>query len=210
MFEDVPAINALQFFSVELDCLYVSKAKEVFHKDYLIPTTAQLLDEQEFAKVYLGWNEYFIQMYFEVFVDFEEVSYSEYRKGDSVELFFDTRDLKDQSFMTQFCHHFIVYPQKIKNIHAREITRFRSDETHILCDPENLMVEASYAKNSYTLNIKIPTYCLYGFDCKNFRRMGFCYRINQSNNPPQHFGLSSFEYKIEQNPSLWPSLILID
>jgi hypothetical protein len=50
---------------------------------------------------------------------------------------------------------------------------------------------------------------LYGYDPKQFDRVGFTYRINRHGGNPQHFAVVSKDYQIDQQPSLWGSIKLI-
>lgn len=63
--------------------------------------------------------------------------------------------------------------------------------------------------SSYTLNIFIPNHCLYGYDPAQFGRLGFTYRVNQSEGFAQHFSVVSEDYQIDQQPSLWGTLRLV-
>lgn len=59
------------------------------------------------------------------------------------------------------------------------------------------------------MKIFIPSQCLYGYDPKQFDRLGFTYRINRAGGQPQHFSVISQEYQIDQQPSLWGSIKLV-
>jgi hypothetical protein len=121
----------------------------------------------------------------------------------------DTRDVKTAGFNTRFCHHFFFLSEPVEGLVAGEITRFRTEDTHELCDPQDLKVISSRKKNSYTMNLFIPGSCLYGYDPDQFNRLGFTYRLNRAHGFPQHFSVVSEDYQIEQQPSLWSSLRLI-
>jgi hypothetical protein len=58
------------------------------------------------------------------------------------------------------------------------------------------------------MKIFIPSQALYGYDVKQFDRLGFTYRINRTGGKPQHFSVNSQDYQIEQQPSLWSSISL--
>jgi hypothetical protein len=199
IFEEIPSLSPVQFFALSWDCPYV-KEKLNAVSDYRLPSTAELLGEEEFADIYLGWSEEKISV---------EIQARGRTDGDSVELFFDTRDLKTRARATKFCHHFIFTPDEKEGFFGREITRFRNEEIHRLCDPAMLSVEAESGESSYTLRIEIPASCLHGYDSHQFERLGFTYRINRGGNPAQHFAVSSEEFAIEQQPSLWATLKLI-
>ncbi|MEN9654035.1 MAG: hypothetical protein RL235_147 [Chlamydiota bacterium] len=207
-FEDTPSFSPVQFFGVVADCHYLRKALKA-EKGYLLPDTSDLLGETPFAKVYAGWSVDKLAFHIEVEAPFQGVAESDFRKGDSVELFCDTRDLKTKGTISRFCHHFVFFPAPVQHFCGREITRFRSDDTHRLCHPEDLVVKPDVKKDRYTLSIEIPSDCLHGYDPLSASRLGFTYRINRPKGAPQHFAVSSEEYVIEQHPATWGTLRLV-
>jgi hypothetical protein len=119
------------------------------------------------------------------------------------------RDLKTKSHVSKFCHHFVFTPDEKEGVHGKETTRFHSDDVHRLCDPDDLSVSVDAKESSYTLKIEIPAHCLFGYDPKQFPRMGFTYRIRRAKAPAQHFAVSSEEYPLEQHPALWATVPFI-
>lgn len=208
LFEDLPGFSPVQFFGITADCFYF-KRKLKMEKRFLLPSTVDLLTEESFADVYVGWNMEGLSFIFSVKVPFQKVGEVDFRKGDSVEIFIDTRDLKAKSTVSRFCHHFVFFPIESQNFLGREISRFRNEDMHRLCHPEDLQVTPSLKEQSYTLEIEIPAHCLHGYDPLSFSRLGFTYRINRMGAFPQHFAVSSEEYVIEQHPATWGTLRLV-
>lgn len=207
LFDDFPALSPLQFFGLAADCFYVRGALHP-EKQFLLPSTSELLGEESFADVYAGWNLEKLAFCIFSHIPFQKIGEGDFRRGDSVELFIDTRDLKAKGVISRFCHHFLFFPVESQNFLGREITRFRSGDSHRLCHPEDLSVAAQLDEESYRLSIEIPSHCLCGYDPLSISRLGFTYRINRANGPPQHFAVSSEEYAIEQHPALWGTLKL--
>lgn len=199
IFEEMPALSPVQFFKLSWDCPYL-KGSLKSSSDFRLPSVEDFCAEESFANLYMGWNEQKIALIADVRDRTEE---------DSVEIFFDTRDLKNRSQVSKFCHHFIFTPDRVDGLHGREATRFYNDDLHRLCDPEDLKISVDSSANSYTLKIEIPAHCLYGYDPAQFSRIGFTYRINRARAPSQHFAATSEEYTIEQQPSLWATLKLM-
>ena len=197
IFEELPSLSPVQFFALSWDCPYFKKE---FSSEHRLPSTAELLGEEEFAQLFMGWNEQKMVL---------EIRVNDRTPDDSVELFFDTRDLKTKAQVSKFCHHFIFTPDEKEGVYGREITRFRNEDIHRLCDPNDLMIEPKSSDHSYVLHIQIPAACLFGYDPHQFQRIGFTYRINRASRPSQHFAVSSEEFAIEQQPSLWGSLKLV-
>lgn len=207
------ALSPVNFFQLTVDCLFLPSNGKfptlTTLRKYLLPDMGKLCAEEHFADLAMGWNENGIEALVNVKEPFHHSSYPDVMRGDSVELFFDTRDVKTSGFNTKFCHHFFFLPEAYEGHQAGEITRFRTEDVHELCDPSDLLVKAQVKSNSYMLHIFIPSQCLYGYDPDQFDRLGFTYRINRAHGAPQHFSATSDEYQIEQQPSLWSSLKLI-
>lgn len=207
LFDDTPSMSPVQFFGVTADCLTI-RGKLKADKEHLLPSTADLLAEDSFADVFAGWTVDKLAFHIAVKVPFQKIGEGDFRKGDSVEIFIDTRDMKTKATISKFCHHFVFFPREAQNFYGREITRFRNDDMHRLCHPEDLQVTPKIEKKGYSLSIEIPAHCLHGFDPLSFSRIGFTYRINRAEGPPQHFAVSSEEYTIEQHPATWGTLKL--
>ncbi len=205
--EAMPALLPLDFFTLEAD-LHFEGTGRALSKKYQLPDVTDLLDEESFCTLRMAWNEGGIALDISFDTPFERCSFPNFAGTDAVELFFDTRDLKTTGFATRFCHHFLFLPQPVLGIQAQELTHFRTEDTHPLCDPSDLSVTTSFEKKAYEMKIEIPTHCLHGFDPNGFDRLGFTYRIHRCGGPPQHFALAAENFKLEQNPKLWATLKL--
>lgn len=205
LFEDLPALSPSQFFGISSDCYY-SKGVLEPKKSFLLPSTQELLAEESFADIYAAWSHQRLAFYFVVNIPFTSSDEQDFRKGDSIEIFLDTRDLKTKSTVSRFCHHFVFFPVLIQNFYGREVTRFRNEDVHKLCHPEDLQVGVSFFENSYHLAVDIPANCLHGYDPISFPRIGFTYRMNRYKGLPQHFAVSSAEQNVESHPATWGTL----
>lgn len=201
LFEYSAPFLPIDFFTLEL--------RTKLGKELALPDTSELLGEEHFAKFSLCMLQEGIRIKADVHKPFKETLYPEYEQGDSLELFIDTRDLKTAGFMTRFCHHFLILPQGVNGVTSREMTRFRTEDVHPLCDPSDLEVTMKPALSRYTLEVFIPAQALHGYDPSVFNRIGFTYRLNQFQGPPQHFVLSSRLYKITDHPSHWASILWV-
>lgn len=204
--EETVSLTPINFFQLQVDCHQVEKITPKNRHKYLLPLTSDLCGDWPFAEVAMGWNRDGLELSISVDQAVQRVSYP---NGDSVELFFDTRDVKTSGFNTRFCHHFFFLPEAVEGQQAGEITRFRGEETHELCDPNELAVKAALKSSGYMMLLFIPRSCLHGYDPDQFGRLGFTYRINRASGPPQHFSVVSDDYSIEQHPSLWSSVRLV-
>jgi len=211
MLDELVPLEPVHFFALQCDCYYLKKKQ--FEKKHLLPNLASFYEERSLAVVSIGWNEKGIALLITINGRFNEPDFPNFLAADSVELFFDTRDVKTTGYSTRFCHHFYFLPDPVQVdgnlVQAGEITRFRTDEVHELCDPDLLSIETSEDKRSRSMHIFIPSECLYGYDSNQFDRLGFTYRINRRNGARQFFSASSADFQIEAQPSLWASLKLI-
>ncbi len=206
MFENISKINVLNFFDIKTDIeKYVSKIKLINNKN-LLANTSKFLNEDEFAKVYMTWDMAGLYFHFDVKHPFTKSTYPEVKRGDSIEVFVDTRNLKTQGYLTKFCHHFVFMAEAVQKTKGKEITRFRSDDMHKICNFDVLEVDSKISKTGYLLDVFIPKEALFGYDPSNYKTIGFTYRINRYLEPAQHFSVSSLEHNIERSPHLWASM----
>lgn len=211
MFEEEPfALTPVNFFAIACDCHHLTK-KDLIppFSTHSLPSTSSLCHEYSFAEVAMGWHEEGLGFQINVDQAYTRSNFPDVERGDSIELMIDTRDLKSAGFNTRFCHHFYFLPKPVEENQYGEITRFRTEDSHPLCDSQLLRCEIRIGKDDYKMKIFIPSQCLYGYDPKQFDRLGFTYRINRASGKPQHFSVVSQEYQIDQQPSLWASIKLV-
>lgn len=205
-YNDVPELAPLHFFRLFVEIKYGSK---VGRKGFSLPLTSDLLAEEAFANVSAAWHESGITLQVEVDKKFEEAIYPKFQEGDAIEIFFDTRDMKEAGFPTKFCHHFLILPQPVQEVQALEITRFRSDDSHELCDPEKIEVRTEILPRRYVTTIFFPAEILHGYDPASFDRLGITYTIHRPKRESQHFAVSSTYVAIGSHPSLWATAKLV-
>lgn len=212
--EEFPVLSPINFYQMRIECSKLPTGAfpqlDAKAKKYLLPDMTTLSGEESFANVSMGWTPQGIEFYVQFSVPFEDARYPDVTRGDSIEIFLDTRDVKSSGFNTRFCHHFYFLPKAVEGHQAAEITRFRTEDTHELCDPSLLKVKSKFQKSSYTMHIFIPSESMVGYDADQFDRIGFSYRINRSGGEPQHFSVLSEEFKIDQQPSLWSSIRFVE
>lgn len=187
---------------------FFSYSFEIFSQMKEVPDTSYLLDEEKFGTLYLSWSEEGIFGKALIEKPFEGAFFPDYRKGDSLEIFIDTRDHKKSGFASRFCHHFVFLPAEVNGIRAEEVSRFRSEDTHPLCNASDLTVSLKADKKSYALSFEIKESALHGFNPSEFPRMGFAYRINRLKGKPRHFPVSSERFELFEHPGLWASVSL--
>jgi hypothetical protein len=203
-FDDLSPLLPLDCFAFSLTLPRVEKASDAPP----LPQLGFLSAERSFAEVGAGYNSKGLYFWVHVKKPFEEAHFPRYEQGDAFELFIDTRDLKSAGFVTKFCHHFVFLPQEIDGVRAQEITHFRTEDRHELCDPKALRVQTEFKRKSYALEIFIPSQCLHGYDQATFKRIGLTYVVHRFGGEPQHFALSSKYMALPEHPGLWASVQL--
>jgi len=200
LIESMDPFFPADFFRLEL---------EIRERETELPDLSGMLAEESFASVSLSWSPEGIQCTFEVKEPLTGSFFPDYDKGDAIEIFIDTRDNKSASFASRFCHRFVILGEEVSGIKAQEITRFRSEDSHPLCDPEDIDVEIKKKRSGYDAIITLPKVVLYGYDPLQFAGIGFAYRIHRQKNTPQHFPFSTKHFEPLQHPALWASLLLV-
>jgi len=203
-------LSPVNYFSFAFDCHHRSQSEKNWTKDkYLVPVPSELCNEVPFAKVYASWDQEGLYFTAKVNAPARETFLPDPVKGDSLELFIDTRNLKSAGFNHKFCHHFCFLPIPCDGVNASEITHFRTEDTHELCSPEDLKNIVRLNKKNYDMEIHIPGECLYGYDSEQIEEIGFNYRVNRFDGTPQHLFTLSSEFSIGQLPTLWGNMRLV-
>lgn len=208
--EELPAIPPLGGFDLSGEIRHCKdpSLETLIKKPFLLPSISDFHSESSFADVGLAWNEKNLFVGVNVRKPFEETSFSDYALTDSIELFIDTRDVKTTATITRFCHHFLILPQTVDGMQMKELTRFRGEESHPLCDPSLFTFSTEMKKRGYAMMIQLPEEALHGFAPDQIPRIGFSYRINRYHGASQHFTSSSNFFSLHLHPQLWGSFTL--
>lgn len=201
MFEELPSLPLLHFFRFS-DAFKKEKKKQLMD-------VSDFLDEEKFADISFQWNDKGLDVTIDFDLPFQGAFYPNFKEGEAVELFIDTRDLKTSRFPTKFCHHFLILPKSVNGIQVLELTKFRADDARPLSDCEEIFTETTLGKKRFQIKIGLPQTVLYGFDPKAFDRLGFTYRIHRTGGAMQHFSCSSSVASIEKHPNLWATFNLV-
>ena len=195
------------FFEFEADIYELKKHGSLSDvQKYVLPSLSKLWNEEQFATVSMGWSANSLSFLVDVKNDEVKPSYPDIQKGDSIELFIDTRNLKNSKLVHRFCHHFYFLPARIDGVMSKEITRFHGDDKHTLCNQDDIEVVVKIRKNGYVSEITIPDSALFGFQPDEVKELGFSYRINRFNGFCQQF---TPHKRIEEHPYLWATVKLI-
>ncbi|MCP5505293.1 MAG: hypothetical protein H7A38_00220 [Chlamydiales bacterium] len=195
--KDLKPLSPAPFFEVRTTVPKMDQ-KRSFNKGRL-PDGTSLTGEGKLGTVFLLWSPTGLFFEVEIKLALEE--------GDLLDLFIDTRDLKNSNVVTRYCHHFIIYPEEEEGV---EVTRFRGDDSHPIADPSLLSVKTTPKRSSYLFEVGIPKEALYGYDPSEFKRLGFTYRFQKKSGEKMHFNLSSDTFHLEKHPALWASINLTE
>lgn len=194
-----------ELYAVDWEPVKANRKHPLEAKKYSFPLTTGLAGEESFADFAMGWSTEGLVILVTYHSGFERSIFPDIHRGDAVELFIDTRDVKTAGFPTRFCHHFFFLAESVNGVHAGERTQFRTEDRHELCEATDLGVKRFGKKR---LELRVPGHCLTGYDPIDFARLGFSYRLSRFGGSPQHFSVSSSEYSVDQQPSLWTTLRL--
>lgn len=199
--KDKSCLMPIDLFEIETVIPYLDK-QDIKLKDIKLPTFADLFYQESFGEVGLYYNAEGIGG--KVFVDapFTTSEYPDFSKGDALELFIATKDSRQATSVTRFCHHFVIFPVEIGSFYAKEITHFRHDDTRLLFDPSPIFIKSSFEKKNYNFDFFIPKSSLYGFDDMT-TGFSFTYMLHNVKKGVQSFSASQENFPVSQMPALW-------
>ncbi|MGE3180899.1 MAG: hypothetical protein AB7N71_04655 [Phycisphaerae bacterium] len=213
------AICKRAFFHFEFPIRYRAKAPRIdgalrdWDDSYLLPYLVEIEDDYAFADVYAAWNDagFYIAFHVPERSGALKCDATNWWKGDGVRVCIDTRDARDNRRATRFCHFFYALPmgggrdkrQPIVNIHNMS----RAKETPPGIDVSAIEVGVHIERHSWSLELGIPASCLHGWSPGEHPRIGFCYKIKDSDHGSQHLiGDDTTGWNVD--PSSWASATL--
>lgn len=203
--EELPSIFPLYFFDVTLP-IYPLK-KEKFSSTHLLPHFEDINFSEIFADVSMAWSDDALHFLFDVKTSFNEASYPDYERKDVVELFIQTRPSNLSRYMNKYSHHFLLFPVEVNGCHAMEVTKFRAEDRHELCSPQDISVKVKLEKKRYQLLLELPKTILHGYDPVINKELRIDYYIHRYQNEPQVFFYPQKE-RSEHHLGLWPKILL--
>jgi hypothetical protein len=203
--EDLPRAFGSDLLEVEWNIPSCKSLKDVEgHKSSTLPSVEKYTLQEEFADVYMGISKTEIFVVFDVQSPLEKTFYPDFKKGDAIELIIDTNPSKVQSVTTRFVHHFVFLPQPYEGISAKEITRFRGNESRSLVNDEELRTSVHQGKRNYKISITISLNALYGMSgSENKKRaIGIGYRVHRYKGEVQEFPHNGQSMHFDVHPNL--------
>ncbi len=180
-----------------------------------LPQGARLEGRSTWAEVRLAWNPRGLG----IAVSAEGINANQL-SGDIVEGFadvqfwVDTRDTRDVSRATRFCHRFAASirlkpPGKKLDVQVTQKPIARAVADPPMTRGGEIAARADLARNDWSLEVFLPATVLNGFDPETNRRLGFAYQVSDHIREDQFLGVGR-DFPIGENPSLWLTIELID
>jgi hypothetical protein len=204
--KDRSCLMPVDLFEIECDIPFFQERPKKF-SSYKLPNFSELFYNPHFAEVGLYYNDEGIGGRIEAEIPFTGSEYPDFQKGDALELFIATKDMKKASSVSRFCHHFVLFPVEIASFYGKELSHFRQEDSRPISDPLPIEMVSDFDKKTYSMDFFIPKEALYGFEDRT-EVMSFTYVLHSPKMKPQEFSVSYDNFQIAQMPSLWASLRL--
>ncbi len=180
-----------------------------------LPDFAQLEGNASWAQVRAGWNPSGLGLM--VVADGlsdEQLDAGRPEGFAEVHFWIDTRDTRDVSRATRFCHHFVVRLARRSSRGKLEADVLQRPIARAVADApiyrgNLILARAEMTKSGWSLELFLPAQAMSGFDPDTNRRLGFAYQVSDRVRPDQFLGIGR-EFPVGENPSLWATLELTD
>ena len=181
-----------------------------WNKANLLPDLMALDGKDSFADVYFGWREDGVYLGFEIKgAPGLEIQPTRPLKGDGIQVWLDTRDVRSAHRASRFCHHFYFLPTggtSNRPVAAQvRIRRARAQDKP--CEPQSITVAARVTKKGYRLSAYLPSDILIGFEPDDNTRFGFTYLIRDRKLGRQYWTADE-PLPVSYDPSLWGTIVL--
>ena len=181
-----------------------------------LPETSRLDGKSPWAVVKTAWDSGGLAVEAEVESSLDNLLPPEFSPSPhGLTIWVDTRDTRDMSRASRFCHafEFLIAPGKGKsaapvlNLRQKPIPRAIADAK--ICDPQDIHSRLDKIKTGYRIEVFLPSKVLNGFDPETNRRLGFAYQVSDPDREGQVLGTGT-PFPINENPTLWSTLELVD
>lgn len=181
--------------------------------DCALPAMAALEGRSDWASVRMAWNPRGLGI--AVLAEGRGKSPAGFDRLEGfadVNLWIDTRDTRNVSRATRFCHRFNAHLTLGRDrkrlqveVSQRAIARAVADAP---ISPSGVVQSrAEITKSGWLLEVFLPAQALHGFDPDTNRRLGFAYQVSDHDREDQFLGPGR-DFPIGENPSLWATLEL--
>ncbi len=181
----------------------------------ILPEGARLEGRTPWAEVRVGWNPRGLGVVVraEGLGDLKQAADRPEGFAD-VQLWVDTRDTRDVSRATRFCHRFAAAIRLQQSGRSLVAEVAQKPIARAIADPPmaksgQIESRADLTRTGWTLEVFLPAQVLNGFDPETNRRLGFAYQVSDHVREPQFLGVGR-DFPIGENPSLWSTIELKD
>jgi hypothetical protein len=204
------------FFQVAFPCMYHANAPKIdghledWDETFLVPDLGGLDGKEALANVYMAWNEG--GLYFALDVKGKAMCAVDERRplrGDGLQVWVDTRDVRNAHRGSRYCHHFCFWPQA-DGVAAggRQFRLRRARAQARLQDAGRFSVASQHVGDGYQMEVHIPSDALTGFDPEENNRLGFAYVLKDKTLGRQ-FWTADEMLPVSYDPSLWGTAELV-
>ena len=182
-------------------------------KSFSLPNFSELEQPGACPEVRAGWNRDGLAFRFEVRGKHQKLSCQGDRPDDSdgVQLWIDTRDVKNVHRAGRFCHRLFFLPAGAGRGRSKPVVGVlpirRARALHGPIDEKQLKVLSQPRRDGYVLHTFIAAAALTGFDPDEHSRLGFTYVV-MDRELGQHTLGAGRPMPYYEDPSLWATLEL--
>jgi len=211
-------IPARAFFSFGIPCPYRGDPPVIdgllgeWGDASRVPDLAAIDGTDPFADVYTAWGE--AGLYLAIRVRGAPglaVQTARPLRGDGLQVWLDTRDVRDAHRASRYCHHFYFLPvgggRAGKSPVAGQVRIRRARGQARMCRPEEIAAASRVSRRGYGMEIHIPGESLTGFDPAENSLLGFSYLLKDRKLGRQYLGADE-SLPLAYDPSLWTTLEL--
>ena len=209
-------ISKRVFFSFAWQCPYRKVPPTIdgdlkdWNGSFKMPDLMALDGREAFSDVYAAWNER--GLYFAVHVRKAAGANVDRRRplqGDGMQIWVDTRNVRNVHRASRYCHHFYFLPGtgRLKSRGGQK--RIRRARAHSRqCESSVLQVASDTSGTGYRLEAHLPAKALTGFDPEENRLLGFTYLL-QDRRQGRQFWSADEPLPVSYDPSLWGTIELV-
>lgn len=184
-------------------------------ESFRLPHFGEFDSQYQFADIRIGWSELGVHVTLivkgrQMPLECRETAILD---SDSLYLWIDTRNTHDVHRATRFCHWFVLLPagggaKKSKPV-ANPVKINRAREASPAFNRSKVLIDSKVSKTDYQINALIPAASLNGWNPDEQTQIGFNFMVNDSELGYQTMALGP-DLPIEEDPSLWHTLTLVD
>ncbi len=211
-----PEVPKRSFFNFAWQCPYrgvppvIDGDLQDWDRRYQVPDLMELEGREAFADVYAAWSER--GLYFAANVRKAAGANVDRRRplrGDGLQIWLDTRNVRNAHRASRYCHHFYFLPATGRAKPRGGQTRIRRARAQSgMSESSELPVACDASGTGYRLEVHLPAKSLTGFDPEENRLLGFTYLLQDRRQGRQSWTADE-PLPVSYDPSLWGTVELV-